>query len=1272
MNHFIANLAKGLVDRVIKGKVDKDYNRKALELENGWLTKENSFRKRPGLKPLVGDKLANVLDVVEHEDRTHVLQDKPESDWVKINITNKVDTALGGGSPNPIRVYEQDYQFTIPVDLATQTFRYKAVITVVNGTTEPTESRALLSYDKKGNRISRESHLFVKQDFSTTNTFVSVELRAENDDGSQTSTAFDLPERGFEATPLRQMSPIIETKDSTVTNSFFNNLKDYRLLFKPNMNSFNLINAIANNIRIGSVLGSLNELTLPAPGFGVTVTANNLDEIFRDIFLTQYGSDIGRLFDNTTAELVADLRDYIPKTQLFIVNDIELDTPTINTVIDTQPVRGISSRNFNIPKTTGRFINSISLNSIAINNVGNILNLSGVGAVHFPIFSDLQLPNKLYRKENETGLSINGLRFTLDRNLICDNTRSQGVDLLHLDEKNINTFPEKKLNRDLSKLPITAAHIELKGATDVNTDGTITPNISSLIDLQSTRPAFAKLYDYLKLSLTTKFNASNQGDVVDVIPDIKIVKPGSDVNAVGNYLFSIDNNTHVFAADSSAYYTRDILSKSEDIFSNNPYGQAVGSYGVTLYVQRYNARDNQNTPIFFPIPVNNPAGVNTALATRIEHFRGAITTEVVFLYLEPAHPDTNRLMEEIELASFYASDGQRGMVNTRISKLRASEASINPNKIGYLQDRTESNDLLNAVFPSIRKVGVDATNKARIASPQLGRIDTNDLYYKFRATNTIFTAKNRLQELFDLSNSLVDENGNSIKNTDDNITWAQAASVTGGGVSPDTFTPADFPKLRVTAAAAGDIATYIAGLRLEVSKAQQAERDLFAQRTVIVFRNQSHRVYINQSGRVTISGTEYRRETVREVLKNAELKLRQAEAGDILQDINFYSTDFKVYAPSEERDFFGEDRNVAMAGSRVNFSSERDRDNFSLGFVDFIRGNAYAYATVPYLRASGLLDYVLRDLGLVVGDLDGSVLNIAQPQIFDIPNARISHYADTDRGGVVVSTKGIYFASFTNQGIVLRRQIEEGANTEAIVVASMILAGQDTTLKVNRFYQEAGGYTSDIVNDELTFPSKIKDLVSLVETHKLALVSLEDNQNHIFALSLGEGRRIKGFSRFTFPSNVVSLSQLDNNRVAVNTQTESYALDFADIKHMTDQVDIETKKDYEYALRPLPLIQLGDENFSVTKNTSIRSMIVGAQGDIEFKYDIIDSLSGAKKTSSFKYAPKENVVDASGQGGLFWVNNVPANGSTLPEIRIYKLDDRFIEINTINIDLGDL
>ena len=146
---------------------------------------------------------------------------------------------------------------------------------------------------------------------------------------------------------------------------------------------------------------------------------------------------------------------------------------------------------------------------------------------------------------------------------------------------------------------------------------------------------------------------------------------------------------------------------------------------------------------------------------------------------------------------------------------------------------------------------------------------------------------------------------------------------------------------------------------------------------------------------VTINGVIYKESTIDEVIAAREIL---AET-DRYSNVARYSTDFVVYARHDEGFYFeGEDRAVILNEDTITFSDPNERNRFSVGFLDFIRNHPFAYPNRAYLQASGLYDYVLRDLEFVgVTDETAGVLG-RLPSIRRARGELLNHFSETDRG----------------------------------------------------------------------------------------------------------------------------------------------------------------------------------------------------------------------------------------------------------------------------------
>ena len=169
------------------------------------------------------------------------------------------------------------------------------------------------------------------------------------------------------------------------------------------------------------------------------------------------------------------------------------------------------------------------------------------------IFNSVDMPERLYVRNNEVGFPLAGLRYTLTPGgLLSDHTGIISPTLESLSERSINTFAKKVIDTDIEKLPI------IVNSTNI-TEGsaTLTTETQDLNEYILGRPELRRIYDYLKFTLS-----ATPGDTaldVNLLPDIVATLPGPDIPASGTYLFSIDRDTHVFCAEHSGLYTLSLI-----------------------------------------------------------------------------------------------------------------------------------------------------------------------------------------------------------------------------------------------------------------------------------------------------------------------------------------------------------------------------------------------------------------------------------------------------------------------------------------------------------------------------------------------------------------------------------------------------------------------------------------------------------------------------------------------------------------------------------------
>ena len=222
----------------------------------------------------------------------------------------------------------------------------------------------------------------------------------------------------------------------------------------------------------------------------------------------------------------------------------------------------------------------------------------------------------------------------------------------------------------------------------------ISSNIDGNADIRSfeeyTRinPELATIKDYLQVAVSITKQRSGAttypqySHIAEVVPDIKVVLPGTDVSAEGTHLFTTGEGDHVFVgpsapiwyrpfkqdADQAAYDNTDDKLTSNASDTDAPYledadgfdvgtGFSASGIGVTLYIQRGNAIAENGEPIFIPVPINNidinAGGVSSPAAVSF-----AVTTKVIHLTLDYGNQETIDYLNDMKYLSFYGSNGK--------------------------------------------------------------------------------------------------------------------------------------------------------------------------------------------------------------------------------------------------------------------------------------------------------------------------------------------------------------------------------------------------------------------------------------------------------------------------------------------------------------------------------------------------------------------------------------------------------------------------------------
>ena len=1287
-NYFIPNLAGGVVDEAIKGKLSPDYKTKATKLTNAWIKPNNSVATRPGLEaPDSIKSLPGILDVKYTKDRIIVLREVELGplgnlkEYLRENNLDSFDLSAEDNraafdtqlreSPlfNTLLNYKQalddsgmrvDIVETSMVEVADSDdgtsgnplnpadprrvhLGFNATATIER-TSELVIDKLLLilSYDRATNeRINSECYAISRSKENVDEKFTQLAVT------DNASTAFSPTEFGYAARAAApELDPYL-VPDALQATSNISGLTDFILNNVPeNENelatlrptrvpgAFSLPTQAEYDTIAEALVPQLSYFLSPDTPTNTRVAGNYSEREYVTVYEDIFNSSIAKQAQYSGGGDNTFIIEYqLPDT--FITkyfNDI--DSGEADVGISSSEVLDIERR------------------------LGSSLGRS--------LFNSSELPSSLYDRADGVGFALAGLRNIITkRGLLSDHTGGNRTARAALDERAINTFAAKTIDRDASKLPILVTRMTSPlGSTQP------TKTILPLDDYIEANPRLRSILSRIKFSLSAVPNQSLTS--VNVLPDISIVLPGSDIPATGTYLLSLDDDTHIFCAEHSGLYTRGILDTSDNETFAEGVGPAVKDYGVTLYVQKYNKMENDE-PKFFPFPsrLNNPTTDRVDSAKASDY---AETIEVIYMTLDLDSQEVFNIMDELQLISFYASDGAKGLVNSVLFQVGGRSIDRNLVAGSTFRQALEDSDL-------IRRLQLEGTVRENALNPIFSIERLSEFSYTYLSSENFALSGSDLPTRLNF-----DTDGRALLRTNsvnipDSVTYPSLATL---NVTGEALTVA-----QLQAAADTLLDTYTLRVGRNPSLDRGRVYDIIKNGAVVtsgtldqlrgrglvrsITADTDGRTGLRSNWRIhfytrlddtyVVDGTTLHRGQIEEQLE-AAIAREAAGLSTIVSQVYRSSTQFVTYQPATDKYFSGEDRNVILSGEKVNFSAPNDKSIFSVGFADFINNNIHAYANRPYLIASGLLDYVLRDFSLE-GLFQTRDLSRV-PAEFTLDGAETTFYGDTERGGVLVSDKGMYSVSFTDSGVILRRQLTEGLDTNAITQSSMVLGGSGASLKLNRFYEEAGGYTSDLLNDELSLP-EIGNLASLFNRHQLILASFNTNDsNRLLAISFNKQRAFKGFSFLEFRGIIKGIVPINDDKIGVIFEDGYGELDFSK----------EGSKDYgetayKYTVRTMPILNVNEEDFSVTDTVSIHSAVLGFNGSPKFKYRIIDALTGESVEGIFN---KHDPADASDEeytfSGQLWVNNFDANGGYLLELEIEKEDGQHMEINSINLMMG--
>ena len=358
--------------------------------------------------------------------------------------------------------------------------------------------------------------------------------------------------------------------------------------------------------------------------------------------------------------------------------------------------------------------------------------------------------------------------------------------------------------------------------------------------------------------------------------------------------------------------------------------------------------------------------------------------------------------------------------------------------------------------------------------------------------------------------------------------------------------------------------------------------------------------------------------------------------------------------------------------NQVHFSEVGELSHFANPLARYWDSFVTASRSYNVLQASGI---DVNDADAVVGTLPTD----PETRVFKDDVGRstevVAVFGDSPNRTFVGTTSSIHRvlpSSFAGSetGIQLDKIADYGITSNFASDSTYTVGALDDKVIVMRYYEEASGYTVDVVNEE-TQLQDIDTVVSLVGKHRLILFHKE-NTNVMYCMAVGSDRRFKGFSRLVFQNTIRKIKAVGPDTVGCLIADGTYAeIDFrADIDTVYEDVVGGKRYLYESRLATLPVVVVDKEMSSPDFVVVPRGLTLSCHGYVDFTLSIVDDANQDVTEEHIRY-PSEGAIDSTKQfSGLFTHKGLSNTNSDSPRIRITKRDKRYLSISSAILTIG--
>ena len=212
--------------------------------------------------------------------------------------------------------------------------------------------------------------------------------------------------------------------------------------------------------------------------------------------------------------------------------------------------------------------------------------------------------------------------------------------------------------------------------------------------------------------------------------------------------------------------------------------------------------------------------------------------------------------------------------------------------------------------------------------------------------------------------------------------------------------------------------------------------------------------------------------------------------------------------------------------------------------------------------------------------------------------------------------------------------------TNLITDSTALIGANKDRVYVAGFENELGGYTSDDLNKELREFPYIREIVDMLDSHRLALF-LPKKGNVIYALSQFVDRRFKGFSRFILPVTIVKVFRESFDTVIiVDENSNVYSMNFK-TGVTTDFTDHFVNDDGETEDTPListirksNLVAVDSESTTFFSEQAVSRMAIGMSGLPKFGLEFLSDGDRQCKVQTKQHETPSRQCDVQNLDGI--------------------------------------